>query len=311
MLKSLPVEVSLQIFSYFPYQTLLTCSLVSRRWRTLANDHNVWKELCNSRGWSWRQRAHITPFNTPLSPQLNTEWDMSDDEGMGDSDEEGDITDSALHDSEASAIEASTMQTEFDSGFVSLSSSSTIPSLTNLQNSMHPALGTPRTRLRHSAPSVLGPSQISQPDYKLLYKTHIRLRDRMISSSYRLSVLQTRGAPTNAHRNTIYCLQLYTYPGTDKQVLFTGSRDKTIREWDLSTGLVERVIEGVHISSVLSLCVHNGFVASAGSDRRVVVWNLEKNKIVQTISDHEDSVLCVRFDDERLVSCSKGMPQIQ
>jgi hypothetical protein len=28
--------------------------------------------------------------------------------------------------------------------------------------------------------------------------------------------------------------------------------------------------------------------------------------VAKVIDDHEDSVLCVRFDDTRLVSCSKG-----
>ena len=69
---------------------------------------------------------------------------------------------------------------------------------------------------------------------------------------------------------------------------------------------MERVIRGLHESSVLSLCVNGGFVASGGSDRRVVVWDLRKDKLVKVVVDHEDSVLCVRFDEERLVSCSKG-----
>jgi hypothetical protein len=29
---------------------------------------------------------------------------------------------------------------------------------------------------------------------------------------------------------------------------------------------------------------------------------------VKIICDHEDSVLCVRFDEQRLVSCLKGEP---
>jgi WD40 repeat protein len=148
---------------------------------------------------------------------------------------------------------------------------------------------------------------IVKPDYKRLYRTHIHLQNRFLSASYRLSPLQTKGSPPNAHTNTIYCLQLYTYPSTGVQVLFTGSKDKTIREWNLRTGLVERVISGVHTSSILSLCVHNGMLATAGSDKRVVVWDLEKNKLVKVIMDHDDSVLCVRFDDDKLVSCSKGM----
>lgn len=47
-------------------------------------------------------------------------------------------------------------------------------------------------------------------------------------------------------------------------------------------------------------------MASGGSDRRVAVWDLKEDKLVKIICDHDDSVLCVRFDEQRLVSCSKG-----
>lgn len=239
----------------------------------------------------------------------------SDDEGMGDSDEEED--EEALSGVQAAKRELTLMQAELDSGFASMSLLSDLSALSIAGPStpkpkratvFHSA-ATARPHQRHSAPSVLknlGPSSVVKPNYKLLYQTHIRLQHRYASASYKLSALQTRGDPTNAHSNTIYCVQLYTYPATGVQVLFTGSRDKTVREWNLTTGMVERVIKGVHASSVLSICVHNGMLASAGSDRRVAVWDLEKNKCVKVISDHEDSVLCVRFDDERLVSCSKG-----
>jgi len=207
------------------------------------------------------------------------------------------------------------MHAELDSGFFSMSSSSDTPVLSSLNNSVYGSsfsgmLGTARFRrqARHSAPSLLKSPHESSfviPDYKLLHQTHIKLRNRFMSSSYRLSALQTQGAPTNAHSNTIYCLQLYTYPETGKHVLFTGSRDKTVREWNLSTGMVERVISGVHNSSVLSICVHNGYLASAGGDRQVAIWHLQSDQLVKVLCDHDDSVLCVRFDDRRLVSCSK------
>jgi WD40 repeat protein len=147
--------------------------------------------------------------------------------------------------------------------------------------------------------------QHQHPNYKLLHLTHTRLRHRFLSGSYRLSTLQSRGSPAS-HTNTIYCLQLYTYPETGIQVLFTGSKDRTIKEWDLATGAVLRTIGGVHEGSVLSICVYGDYLASAGSDSNVVVWDLVGNKVVKVIDDHEDSVLCVRFDDARLVSCSKG-----
>ncbi|KAH9928096.1 WD40-repeat-containing domain protein [Fomitopsis serialis] len=112
-------------------------------------------------------------------------------------------------------------------------------------------------------------------------------------------------SPRLNHTNAVYCLQLYTYPDTGTQVLFTGSKDRSVREWNLATGEVTRVIEGIHDSSILSICVHNGLLASGGSDHKVAVWDLTNNRLLKVIHDHMDSVLCVRFDDKKLVTCSK------
>ncbi|KAF8635494.1 hypothetical protein AX17_003884 [Amanita inopinata Kibby_2008] len=209
---------------------------------------------------------------------------------MGDSDED-----------EESRVEEGE---QMDSGFVSMSLiESHLPSSVD---SPKPSAHV-RTRSLRSALSQTSHVAPAKPNYKLLYQTHLLLQNRFLHSSFRLSLLQTRESPPSVygHQSMIYCLQLYTYPSTGRQVLFTGSRDQTVREWDLESRSVVRAIEGIHTSSVLSICVYNGFLASAGSDRRVVVWDLEKNTAIGVICDHEDSVLCVRFDDERLVTCSK------
>ncbi|KAJ7286478.1 WD40 repeat-like protein [Mycena rebaudengoi] len=278
---SLPAEVSLHIFSHLPAQTLLTCAL----------------NLCTAQGWAWKQPTRVHPFDS--SRTRGETWDNSDDEGR----EIGSL--------EAAKAELTLMQAELESGFAAMSFSS--PRISLLPRASPGAVASTSTtvtrsksRTRHnSAPPVLSDSSFLRPDYKRLYQTHTRLQNRVRAGSFRLSAIQTRGGPPNAHTTTIYCLQLYTYPSTGVQVLFTGGRDRTVREWNLTTGLVERVIAGVHMSSVLSICVHDGFVASAGSDRRVAVWDLEKNELVKVIVDHEDSVLCVRLDSHRLVSCSK------
>lgn len=311
----LPTEVALQIFSLLTAQSLLTCGLVSRRWHTLANDQDLWLRLCREHGWKWRQPSRRHPFDPPLADLGHAE--DYDDEGMGDSDEDGDA-EILSKDAAVVKAELSLVQTELDSGFISmtlaeppqlesqLSSDSGLgmaPPTTYVGNQTHHR----KPQLRHSAPASLktfGPSAHLKPDYRLLYQTHMKLRNRFLHGSYRLWALQARGTPTDAHTSTIYCLQLYTYP-SGVQVLFTGSRDRTVKEWNLETGSVERVINDVHTGSVLSICVHNGYLVSAGSDRKVVIWNLEKNELFGILSDHTDSVLSVRLDDDRLVSCSK------
>ncbi|TFK30305.1 WD40 repeat-like protein [Coprinopsis marcescibilis] len=302
---TLPIELALQIFSHLTYQTLLTCNLVSKRWRTLANDQALWKELCQTHRWAWRRVHRPQPLDH--LPLPDREWDHSDDEGMGDSD--SDSEDHYINSIDDAKVELSMMYAELDSGFASSSTSvnqNSTPSIavTKVAPKSSAHLG---KQSRHSAPSIFGvtPDSFRKPDFKLLHQTHIRLRNRFISSSYRLSPLQTRGTPLGGHTNTIYCLQLYTEPETGRQLLFTGSRDKTVRQWCLTSSRVERVISGFHTSSVLSLCAHNGYLASAGSDRRVVLWDLKNNRHLKTICDHEDSVLCVRFDNQQLVSCSK------
>lgn len=281
---------------HLPWQTVLVCALVSRRWRVIADDQALWRALCLKRGWEWKQPHRVHAFDRTLASPIGGTAMDTDDEGMGSSDDEDQFGFPPVTHAGADYAPAMLGVVSEDAGG---SSAQTYASSQMNLNPMQPA--------RHSAPSVL-PSitVLSRANYKLLYKTHILLHRRFLSASYRLSALQKRGGPTNAHTSTIYCLQLYTYPESGAQVLFTGSRDRTVREWDLNTGTVTRIITGVHDGSVLSICAHAGCVASAGSDRRVALWNLAENRLVKLINDHEDSVLCVRFDDVRLVSCSKG-----
>ncbi|KDQ61072.1 hypothetical protein JAAARDRAFT_45731 [Jaapia argillacea MUCL 33604] len=418
----LPPEVSLQIFSYLSFQSLLTCALVSRRWRAIADDTSVWKDLCFDKGWTWKQPPPGSDYGL-LSDHGKgkagegpmDEGGDDDDEGMGDEEDEiGDVLmDLGLPNAVAAGVEAegdddfttnSTIRFDEDSGFASTSwfsstsqhdpldlatslpplastsaytLESTSPLLPDFDDSLFlgelPTRPTCRPRHRyHSAPPAFSPPKPPKNKYKLLALTHIRLQKRFERGLAKLSTIPGRGvAPpfnnpnllgavnanganggtVNGHTHTIYCLQLYTYPETGDQVLFTGSKDRSVREWSLArlpvppstsplsssssissqslsaastpsiTGSVERVYEGLHDSSVLSLCVGYGYLASAGSDRRVGLWALGscsasnpgtigeggivRCRPTKVLVDHEDSVLCVRFNEKTLVSCSK------
>jgi F-box and WD-40 domain protein 1/11 len=92
--------------------------------------------------------------------------------------------------------------------------------------------------------------------------------------------------------------------------LVSGSRDKTIRVWDLDTQrLIYQPLRG-HTASVLCLQFderpEQDIIISGGSDCRVILWQFSTGRVIKEIEKaHFESVLNLRFDDRYLVTCSK------
>jgi len=87
----------------------------------------------------------------------------------------------------------------------------------------------------------------------------------------------------------------------------SGSRDKTLRVWDLETGACLRTLEG-HSDGVNSVSVSaDGRRAVSGSrDKTLRVWDLETGACLRTLEGHSDEVLSVSVspDGRRAVSGS-------
>lgn len=191
-----------------------------------------------------------------------------------------------------------------------------------------------------------------QVNYKHLYLVNQIIRERFIKGDQRPRILDAavslKNGGLDGHREGVYCLQVVnrelSIPISNKQPasprrsvdgatqavsiegrewVFSGSRDRTIRLWDLNTARVIKIYQSTqpdqgHTGSVLTLHAraHEGEggkgkgmrMISGGSDGKLVIWDVLTGAIEGEIKAHEDrqSVLSVRFDEKRIVSCSKG-----
>ena len=143
-----------------------------------------------------------------------------------------------------------------------------------------------------------------QINYNHIYKQKRRLEENWESGSYQSFQLPHRDHPEEAHRECVYTIQ---YIGN---ILVSGSRDRTLRKWDLDTQrLIGKPLVG-HNASVLCLQFDNSenedIIVSGSSDTDVILWQYSTGKMIKKIARaHEESVLNLKFDSRFLVTCSK------
>ena len=169
---------------------------------------------------------------------------------------------------------------------------------------------------RRSAYSANGTSTVKQPlvlfassgqprlNYHHVFKQKRKLEDNWTNGQYRSFQLPHRDHPEDAHTECVYTIQ---YSG---KYLVSGSRDRTLRIWDLDTErLVTEPLQG-HTGSVLCLQFDHSeeedIIISGSSDTHVILWQFSTGKMIKQLTNaHRESVLNLKFDKRFLVTCSK------
>ncbi|PLZ55072.1 WD40 repeat domain-containing protein, partial [Fischerella thermalis] len=137
----------------------------------------------------------------------------------------------------------------------------------------------------------------------------------LVTGSYRKikvwRVCQQEGRTPNAqllntltgHSHIVCSLAM----SSDRQILVSGSRDKTIKVWQLETGELLHTLKG-HRDGVyaIALSPDGQTIASGSADRTIKLWHLQTGELLGTFTGHLHTVTAVAFttSGEILVSGS-------
>jgi F-box and WD-40 domain protein 1/11 len=147
-------------------------------------------------------------------------------------------------------------------------------------------------------------SNTAKINWQHLYKQRRRLEDNWNTGTFTNFQLPHPQYPQEAHTECVYTIQFIG------KWLVSGSRDKTLRVWDLETKRIRGTPLTGHLQSVLCLqfdpSEEEDVIISGSSDTNVIIWQFSTGKKIQEIEKaHRESVLNLRFDSRYLVTCSK------
>ncbi|PGH10607.1 hypothetical protein AJ80_07458 [Polytolypa hystricis UAMH7299] len=345
----LPPEITAEIFSYLDPPTLLTASLASKEWRSRILDSRLWRHLYIREGWGLnmeeiqafeRQRSENMFLQSRKSRSRNSDTDVgepklkkrvpptwigsrrnSDNSIMEDSgppwNEQNQVVEADATGNPADAEGDHEMRDANDEDHSERPlvhrrspSSREQQAISHRRDSSMidcPSKFTPLTHIKAQNKSALAmtlPNGATKLNWTYLYKLRRKLEDNWSKGRFTNFQLPHPSYPSEAHRECVYAIQF-----TGKW-LVSGSRDKSLRVWNLETRRLRGAPLVGHSKSVLCLqfdpSEDEDIIVSGSSDRNIIIWRFSTGeKIHELVHAHHDSVLNLRFDSRFLVTCSK------
>jgi F-box and WD-40 domain protein 1/11 len=335
--EKLPAEITGLIFSYLDANTLLTASLASRTWRARIMDPMLWLELYKNQGWRYDHkevRAFENAHNSlirqefkkargqfhgqpSLKKRATSDWlesrprkvsaDVSswrEQHGVveADTDIRSEPEDQEMQDA-PNSNQNSPQRPNKRSSQESDDEMDYNPSNVEVKNEDSKAVDTQEPPIKSSL-TVTDSSGGEKLNWLHLYMQRQKLESNWSKGLYATFELPHPEHPNEAHTECVYTIQFFG------KWLVSGSRDKTLRIWDLETRRLRGKPLVGHSQSVLCLqfdpTESEDVVISGSSDASVLVWRFSTGQKIHEIpSAHEESVLNLRFDKRYLITCSK------
>ena len=98
-----------------------------------------------------------------------------------------------------------------------------------------------------------------------------------------------------AHEKSINSVN---FSPTGKYIV-SGSRDRTIKIWDLTIGILIKTLEGhTDIVNSVKFSPDGSFIASGSRDKTIKIWDVKTGNLIKTLEEHVWDVTCVCFTDK-------------
>ncbi|KAG6853699.1 hypothetical protein C0991_002234 [Blastosporella zonata] len=273
----LPREVSLKVLSYLDATSLCRAAQVTKRWKTLADDDVLWRGICEQHigqkchkcGWGLpvlekKRNYRLRSVSPPVEPPATNKRPRTED---------------------TESIPPFKRRREEDPDVPSSSCTLTTPH--DLEQSS--------CALLPPNPSVPSCS-ITRP-WKDVYSERMTIERNWRRG--RCTVRTLKG-----HTDSVMCLQFseaLSHPAFP--VLITGGYDRTVRVWNMETGVQLHVLKG-HTRAVRALQFDDIKLITASMDHTLRVWDWRRGKCIRMLSGHTDGVVCLNFDSNVLASGS-------
>lgn len=330
---NLPPEVCLKILGFLDPDSLIRTAQASREWMLLALDRRLWEQLYLRDGFRVI-RSEILQFESTLNPEQSRSSGnilpanksrispgriLSSGDGGGDIDMMDLDTPMQKQASIFGPVMGSrhTREPVQDHDVVMASprspSTQASPSFDRQNNPRRQSKQLSDQSYSSGQSPFLETSSLTVLDrstnrkwlnWQYLYAQRRRLEANWEAEKYKNFQLPHPKHPEEAHDECIYTIQ---HSG---RFLVSGSRDRTLRIWDLDTQRLIRPPLRAHTGSVLCLQFdadpEEDLIVSGSSDATIVLWKFSTGQIIQRLRKaHRESVLNVRFDKRVLVTCSK------
>ncbi|KAJ6789811.1 hypothetical protein PWT90_02362 [Aphanocladium album] len=339
----LPAEICLKILSYLDPISLVSVLQTCRAWYDLALDRKLWERLYHLEGWKVlykeieaEEKNVNENINNSISQMQTTDGPVNKVRAIMSDDDE----DMEMVDSERTQVSKDSFSGQSLFGSPATSFSSSRRAITPLGDvdmsnyfskgkSVDRSFGPNDVRAKRKAPdsspeptmsavSAQDPaaslrsklwtwdtaSSKHRVNWKYLYSMRSRLESNWELGKFSTFMFPHPDHPEEGHQECVYTIQF------DSRYLVSGSRDRTMRIWDVRTGRLARPPLVGHHGSVLCLQFdadpEEDILVSGSSDSNVFIWKFSTGELLQRITRaHRESVLNVRFDKRILVTSSK------